>query len=327
MTTRNFAITGVGGFVAPRHLQAIRDTGHRVVAAVDPNDSVGILDRFGFEIRYFKEVERFERHLDKLRRASEDDRVHYVSICSPNHVHDAHVRLALRSGADALCEKPLVITPWNLDALEALEAETGRRVFTVLQLRLHPDLVALRDRLMAAGAGGRHQVDLTYITSRGPWYDVSWKGSESHSGGIAMNIGIHFFDLLLWLFGSVRSSVVHHREPRCASGRLELDRADVTWFLSVDVDDLPAGTRGTPAMPAARPATYRMIRVDGTEVEFSEGFTDLHTRVYEGALAGRGFGIADARASIELVHRIRTGVVDDGGTAVHPRLMARKGRR
>lgn len=327
MTTRNFAITGVGGFVAPRHLQAIRDTGHRVVAAVDPNDSVGILDRYGFDIRYFKETERFERYLDRLRRAPEAERVHYVSICSPNHLHDAHVRLALRNGADALCEKPLVITPWNLDALEAIEAETERRVFTVLQLRLHPDLMALRERLTASGAGVRHQVDLTYVTSRGPWYDVSWKGSEPHSGGIAMNIGIHFFDLLLWLFGGVRSSLVHHREPRCASGQLALDRADVTWFLSVDVDDLPAGSHGTPAHPAGRPATYRTIRVDDAEVEFSEGFTDLHTRVYEGVLAGRGFGIADARGSIELVHRIRTAAVEDGGARMHPRLLARKGRR
>ena len=315
----NFAITGVGGFVAPRHLQAIRDTGNRIVAAADPNDSVGILDRFGVEIRYFKEIERFDRYLDRLRRGPDSDRVHYVSVCSPNYLHDAHVRIALRNDADALCEKPLVVNPWNLDALEALEAETGRRVYTVLQLRLHPDLMALRDKLSAAGSGRRHQVELTYITSRGPWYDLSWKGSEAHSGGIAVNIGIHFFDLLLWLFGGVESSVMHHREPRCYSGQLTLQRADVSWFLSVDARDLPGVNE------KGRPGTYRMIRVDDETVEFSEGFTDLHTRIYAACLAGEGFGIADARPSIELVHRLRTAAVVEGGADVHPRLTARKG--
>lgn len=317
MAGLNFAITGVGGFVAPRHLKAVYDTGNRVVAATDPNDSVGILDRFGFDIRFFKEIERFDRHLDKLRRGPEEGRVHFVSICSPNYLHDAHARLALRNGADAICEKPLVINPWNLDALEALEAETGRRIYTVFQLRVHPDLIALRDRLLQDKSGRPHRVELTYVTSRGPWYDMSWKGSEQQSGGVAMNIGIHFFDLLLWLFGSVRSSIVTYKDERCYSGLLSLDRAEVTWFLSVDRRDLPAD--------ASKP-THRVIRVDDQEIEFSEGFNDLHTRVYEQAIKGTGFGIADARPSIELVHQMRTSnAVMPKGAAVHPRLAARTG--
>src|SRR5688572_13655052 len=215
---KNFAITGVAGFVAPRHLKAIADTGNRLVAAVDPHDAVGLLDRFGFDVRFFTEFERFDRHLEKLRRGSEAERVHYLSICSPNYLHDAHARLALRVGADAICEKPLVINPWNLDALQELEAETGKRVYTVLQLRQHPTLVALRDRLRSAG--GDHDVSLTYITARGGWYDVSWKGSVERSGGVATNIGIHFFDLLLWLFGPMETLDVHLREPKRVAGHL-----------------------------------------------------------------------------------------------------------
>jgi UDP-N-acetyl-2-amino-2-deoxyglucuronate dehydrogenase len=318
MITRNFAIVGVAGFVAPRHLKAIYDTGNRVVAAADPSDSVGILDRFGFDIRFFKDIERFDRHLDKLRRGPEERRVHFVSICSPNYLHDAHARIALRNGASAICEKPLVINPWNLDALEALEAETGQRIHTVLQLRVHPDLVALRERFAAGTDNRRHQVELTYVTSRGNWYDVSWKGSDQHSGGVALNIGIHFFDLLLWVFGGVQSCEVHHRDPRCYAGALTLARADVTWFLSVDRTDLPALDGKVPR------STYRMIRVDGNEIEFSEGFTDLHTRVYELSLRGKGFGIEDARPSIELVHAIRTAPVVTAGAAVHPLLAARR---
>lgn len=315
---KNFAITGVGGFVAPRHLRAIYDTGNRVVAAVDPNDSVGILDAFSYDIRFFREIERFDRHLDKRRREPSAERVHFVSICSPNYLHDAHARIALRNDADVICEKPLVVNPWNLDALEQMEAETGRRVFTVLQLRLHPDLVALRERLQTA-VGVRHTVQLSYVTSRGAWYDASWKGTEMHSGGVAANVGIHFFDLLIWLFGSVRDSEVHHRDARCFSGRLDLERADVTWFLSVDRHDMPV-----PATPG-RPATFRSITVDGVEVEFSEGFTDLHRRVYEACLQGRGFGIADARPSIEVVHRIRHEALTTAGEW-HPLLVARRNR-
>jgi UDP-N-acetyl-2-amino-2-deoxyglucuronate dehydrogenase len=299
MTMRNFAITGVAGFVAPRHLRAISDTGNRVVAAADPHDAVGLLDRFSFDTRFFTEIERFDRHLEKLRRGPEDERVHYVSICSPNYLHDAHIRLALRIGADAICEKPLVVNPWNLDALDELAAETGRRINTVLQLRLHPALVALKERLDQECSTAKHDVTLTYVTTRGRWYDVSWKGSEERSGGLVMNIGIHFFDLLIWLFGTVGHSELHLRQPRRLAGALELERARVRWFLSTDSSDLPFVPE-----PGGR-TTHRSITIDGADVEFSEGFNDLHTRVYENVLAGQGFSIADARPSIELAYRIR----------------------
>ena len=313
---KNFAMTGVAGYVAPRHLKAIQDTGNRLVAAIDPHDAVGILDRFSFDLRFFTEIERFDRHLEKLKRGPEEGRVHYVSICSPNYLHDAHIRVALRVGADAICEKPLVINPWNLDALADLEHETGRRIATVLQLRVHPQLIALREKLLGQ-AGRRHDVCLTYVTARGPWYEVSWKGVEERSGGIVTNIGIHFFDLLVWLFGEVRECEVHLRETRRAAGFIELERANVRWFLSTDVADLPFASQ-----PGVR-TTFRSITVDGDEVEFSEGFADLHTRVYEETLAGRGFGIADARPSIELTHRIRHApVLESAGADRHP-LLAR----
>jgi UDP-N-acetyl-2-amino-2-deoxyglucuronate dehydrogenase len=297
-SVRNFAVTGVAGFVAPRHLKAIKELGHRVVAATDPHDAVGLLDRFGLDVNFFTEFERFDRHLEKRRRGPEQDRVDFVSVCSPNYLHDAHIRLALRVGADAICEKPLVINPWNLDALTELETESGNRVYTVLQLRLHPDLIAVRERLRA-DTTKRHRVDLTYITSRGRWYDVSWKGVEERSGGVIMNIGIHFFDLLLWLFGPVQSSTVSSRERNKSAGHLELARADVNWKLSTDAADLPESAR-----QSGRP-TFRSLAVDGDTIEFSDGFVDLHTRVYEEILAGRGFGIEDARPSIDLANKIR----------------------
>jgi UDP-N-acetyl-2-amino-2-deoxyglucuronate dehydrogenase len=305
----NFAITGVAGFVAPRHLNAIRDTGHQLVAAVDPHDAVGILDRYSFNVRFFTEIERFDRHLEKLRRSSEADRVHYVSICSPNYLHDAHIRLALRAGANAICEKPIVINPWNLDPLQELERESGRRISTVLQLRVHPAVVAFRESLTRE-PDRRHQVTLSYITARGGWYDVSWKGSEERSGGIVTNIGIHFFDLLVWLFGPVQRSIVHVREMKKAAGTLELEHADVRWLLSADVADLPF----TPT-PGSR-TTFRSMTVDGAQLEFSDGFADLHTRVYEHVLAGEGFGIDDARPSIELTHQIRHAPLADPGAAL-----------
>lgn len=308
MSARNFAVTGVAGFVAPRHLKAIHDTGNRVVAAVDPHDAVGLLDRFGFDVRFFTEFERFDRHLEKLRRGSEAERVHYVTVCSPNYLHDAHMRAALRIGADAICEKPLVINPWNLDALQELEEETGRRVNTVLQLRLHPALVAFRERLLAAPSK-RHTVQLSYLTARGRWYDVSWKGVEERSGGIVVNIGIHFFDLLSWLFGPVERADVHLREPKRAAGTLALANADVQWYLSAEAQDLPFAP-----VPGSK-TTFRSIVVDGEQLEFSEGFTDLHTRVYEEVLAGRGFGIGDARPSIELSHRIRHAPITNAASA------------
>jgi UDP-N-acetyl-2-amino-2-deoxyglucuronate dehydrogenase len=312
--SRNFALTGAAGFVAPRHLKAIKDTGNRLVAAVDPHDAVGVLDKYFFDVRFFTEIERFDRHLEKLRRGIEAERVDYVSICSPNYLHDAHIRLALRVGAHAICEKPLVINPWNLDALQELERETGRRVNTVLQLRLHPQLVALRDRIRQARESTMHEVSLTYITARGRWYDVSWKGSDERSGGVVTNIGIHFFDLLLWLFGAATGCEVHLHEPRRMAGYLELERARVRWFLSTEAADLPF----TP-QPGTR-MTHRSITVDHAEVEFSDGFTDLHTRVYEEVLAGRGFGIDDSRPSIELSHRIRTTAAAPVAGHLHPSL-------
>lgn len=315
---KNFAITGVAGYIAPRHLQAIQATGNRVVAACDPHDAVGLLDRYSFDVRYFPEFERFDRHVEKLRRGPEENRVHYVTICSPNYLHDAHIRLALRVGADAICEKPLVINPWNLDALEELEHESGRRVATILQLRLHPQLLALREKLHRETKSARHEVELSYVTTRGRWYDVSWKGVEERSGGVAMNIGIHFFDMLLWLFGPVHEIAVHHRDPRRMAGALELERARVRWFLSTETADLPFKPE-----PGKR-TTHRSITVDGAEVEFSEGFTDLHTRAYEEILAGRAFGIRDARASIELVSRLRKAEVSAGEPATRHRLLSRR---
>jgi UDP-N-acetyl-2-amino-2-deoxyglucuronate dehydrogenase len=295
---RNFALIGAAGYVAPRHMRAIRDTGNRLVAAADPHDAVGVLDRWFLDVRYFPEIERLDRHLEKLRRGPEAERVHYVSICSPNYLHDAHVRLALRVGAKAICEKPLVINPWNLEQLAQLEAETRGEVRAILQLRHHPQLAALQERI-GSDAGRRHRVKLAYVTGRGQWYQASWKGNEERSGGLATNIGVHFFDLLLWLFGEARSVEVHESDRSTMSGLLALERADVEWLLSVDFARLPFA-----AAPGAQ-TTHRSMAIDGQEIEFSGGFEDLHTRAYEEILAGRGFGIADARPSIELVHRIR----------------------
>lgn len=308
---RNFAMTGVAGYVAPRHLKAIRETGNVLVAAVDPHDSVGVLDSFFPDAAFFTEFERFDRHLEKLRRAGRG--VDVLSVCSPNHLHDAHIRLALRVGADAICEKPLVLNPWNLDVLEDLEREFGRRVFTVLQLRLHPALLALKERL--AGSP-RRRVELTYVTARGPWYRYSWKGQPDRSGGVATNIGIHLFDLLLWLFGAPRRVEVHLAEAGRSAGFLDLKGADVTWFLSIEAADLPGG----PPVGPGSARTHRSIAVDGEAIDFTSGFADLHVRVYEETLAGRGTGIAEARPSIELTHAIRTAPAVRGEGDRHPRL-------
>ena len=296
--SKNFALTGAAGYIAPRHLKAIHETGNRLVAAVDPHDSVGILDQYFPDTAFFTEFERFDRHLERRRRGSDDGRVHYVSICSPNHLHDAHIRLALRVGADAICEKPLVLNPWNLDALADLEREYDHHIYTVLQLRVHPSLIALRDRLLST-PNERRQVKLRYITSRGTWYRYSWKGNLSRSGGIATNIGIHFFDMLMWFFGGVRRVELDQSDEMRMGGRLELERADVDWFLSIDRDDLPESTR-------EHSPTYRSITVDDEEIEFSAGFRDLHTVVYDRVLAGGGFTIDDARPSVELVHTLRS---------------------
>ena len=312
--SKNFAITGVGGYVAPRHLKAIKETGNSLVAAVDPADSVGILDRYFNDVAFFTEFERFDRHLEKLRRAGDDRRVHYVSICSPNYLHDAHCRFALRVGADAICEKPLVLNPWNIDALAELEQESGRKINTILQLRVHPALIALREKLRQEKPRDKHEVVLTYITSRGRWYLVSWKGQLDRSGGLATNIGIHLFDLLVWLFGSVQTNEVHLSQPTTAAGYLELERARVRWVLSIDRELLPD------TLKKSEQTTYRSITIDGHEVEFSEGFTDLHTEVYRRTLAGQGFGLDDARPSISLVHDLRVASSSGVTSRSHPLL-------
>lgn len=289
-------MTGAAGFIAPRHMKAILETGQNLIAALDPNDSVGIMDSYFPNADFFIEFERFDRHLEKLRR--EGRGVEFVSVCSPNYLHDAHIRMALRNHAHAICEKPIVLNPWNVDALSELESEFGRKVHTILQLRHHPAIIALRERY-AAVRDRMVDVDVTYITSRGKWYHRSWKGSIEKSGGVATNIGVHFFDMLGWIFGGLKASAVHRRQDDCASGVLELERARVRWFLSVNADHLPA------AQQAKGQRTFRSITVEGQEVEFSEGFADLHSASYREILAGRGFGLTDARPSVEVVHAIR----------------------
>ncbi|MFA5973350.1 MAG: Gfo/Idh/MocA family oxidoreductase [Lentimicrobiaceae bacterium] len=295
----NFGLIGAGGYIAPRHMKAIKDTGNILVAALDRYDGVGIMDSYFPEANFFTEPERFDRHLDKLRRKGPGFQIDYVSICSPNYLHDAHMRLALRNDAHAICEKPLVLNPWNLDALAEMEQETGKRIFTILQLRLHPAIIALRDKIAKGPTGKIYDVKLKYITSRGKWYQISWKGDLAHSGGIATNIGIHFFDMLTWIFGDVNENIVKIHESDQAAGTLKLEKANVDWHLSINADHLPAQAK------EKGNRTYRSITVDGEEVEFSEGFTDLHTRSYEQILAGNGFGLEDARKSIIIAQGIR----------------------
>lgn len=295
---QNFALIGAAGYVAPRHLRAIKETGHRLVAAVDPNDSVGVLDSYFPEAAFFVEFERFDRHLEKLRQKGET--LHYVSICSPNYLHDAHIRFGLRQGANVICEKPLVLNPWNAEALQRNEQETGKKVHTILQLRLHPVIQALREQISRAETSQKYDVDLTYITARGSWYYASWKGEMAKSGGVATNIGIHFFDMLIWIFGAVQKNTVHLHSHDRAAGYLELERARVRWFLSIDENTLPLAVREKGAR------TFRSIRINDQELEFSEGFTDLHSESYREILKGRGFGLVEALPSIALVHEIRT---------------------
>ena len=314
----NFAAIGVGGYVAPRHLKAIRDTGNNLIAAIDPFDSVGILDRYFYEVDFFTEIERFDRHLEKLRREKPiEEQIHYLSIMSPNYLHDAHCRLGLRLNLNVICEKPLVINPWNLDQLTAIEEESEGKINTILQLRVHPSLLKLKRKLEKERADEQHEVILSYITSRGPWYHASWKGNLEKSGGIATNIGIHFFDLLQWLFGKPGEIKVYLSELDRMSGYIELENAKVHWFLSVNKRDLPFSRK------PGEPKTYRSITVDGEEIEFSSGFTDLHTRVYENILAGKGFGIEDARTSIEMSHKIRTSKLSRLDDMAHPIIKGR----
>lgn len=295
----NFALIGASGFIAPRHMAAIKATGHQLIAALDPSDSVGIIDSYFPESSFFTEFERFDRHLDKLRRIGGAGKVEHMAICSPNYLHDSHIRFALRSDSDVICEKPLVLNPWNIDGLAEVERASGRKVNTILQLRVHPAIEALHQRFTAEPPASRkHEVDLTYITGRGLWYLHSWKGEEKKSGGIATNIGVHFFDMLGHLFGKLQENRVHLSEDARAAGYLEYEKARVRWFLSVDAADVPHSAAGQ--------RTYRSITIDGEEIEFSSGFTDLHTVSYERILAGKGYGLEASRSAIEVVSAIRT---------------------
>jgi len=288
---------GVAGFIAPRHLKAIKDTNSNLLAALDRFDSVGIMDSFFPDADFFVEFERFDRHLDKMKRKGQQ--IDYVSICTPNYLHDSHIRFALRHRADAICEKPLVLNPWNLDALMEIEKETGKRVNNIFQLRLHPSILALKDKIKNGPQDKIYDIDLSYITSRGHWYFTSWKAELSKSGGIATNIGVHFFDMLTWIFGDVQESVVHVSESKKASGFLYLKNARVRWFMSLDLNDVPKEIRDQGQR------TFRSIAVEGEEIEFSGGFSDLHTLSYIEILKGNGFGLEDARSSLNTVYNIR----------------------
>lgn len=297
MASKNFAIIGVAGYIAIRHLKAIKDTGNHLVAALDKFDSVGFIDSFFPEADFFVEFERFDRHVDKLRRAGKP--IDYVSICSPNYLHDSHIRFALRNGADAICEKPLVLNPWNIDGLQDFEKQTGKKVYNILQLRYHPSIIELKKKIDEARDSKIHDIDLSYITSRGKWYHYSWKGAIEKSGGIATNIGVHFFDMLTWIFGNVKENIVQVLTQDKAAGYLELEKARVRWFLSLDYDDIPEDQK----LQGQR--TFRSLKMDGKEIEFSDGFTDLHTTTYVEILKGNGYGLADAKNSIETVYTIR----------------------
>ena len=309
---KNFALIGAAGYIAPRHMKAIKDTGNRLVAAVDKSDSVGVLDSYFPDADFFTEFERFDRHIEKLRRGKSDRAVDYVSIASPNYLHDAHIRFALRVGADAICEKPLVLNPWNIDALAEIEKEFGKRVYSILQLRLHPAIQILKKKVFMQRPQTKHKIDLTYITGRGRWYFFSWKGDEAKSGGIATNIGVHFFDMLTWIFGPVEKNCIHLRTDDRASGFLELEMADVRWFLSLNCDDLPQEVR------AEGKRTYRCVSIDGIPLEFTEGFGDLHTRSYEEILKGNGFGLEENQLTIKIVHKIRGLSTDPTKGELHP---------
>ena len=294
---KTFAIIGVAGYIAVRHLKAIKDTGNILLAALDKFDSVGLIDSYFPDTAFFVEFERFDRHIDKLHRSNKS--IDFVSICSPNYLHDSHIRFALRSGADAICEKPVVLNPWNIDALKNFETETGKRVNNILQLRLHPSIIALKEKIAADTSNKIYDIDLSYITSRGKWYNYSWKGDEEKSGGIATNIGVHFFDMITWIFGNVKHNTVNLLRKDKAAGYLELERANVRWFLSIDYNDVPKDYK------EKGQRTFRSITVNGEEVEFSEGFTELHTQSYKSILNGKGFGLDDSRISVETVYNIR----------------------
>ena len=295
---KNFALIGAAGYIAPRHMKAIRDTKNNMLAAFDKGDSVGVIDSYFPNADFFVEFERFDRHIEKLKY-EKDLFLDFVSICSPNYLHDAHIRFALRSGADAICEKPLVLNPWNIDKLKRVEENTGKKIYNILQLRVHPSIIALKEKVKNAKKDKKFEVDLTYLTSRGHWYYTSWKGDHSKSGGIATNIGVHFYDMLSWIFGDIQENKVHIHEKDRAAGYLEFENARVRWFLSINSDYLPKNIK------KKGQTTFRSITIDGEELEFSGGFTDLHTMVYQDILNGKGYGLDAARTSIEIVHDIR----------------------
>ena len=295
---KDFALIGAAGYIAPRHLKAIKNTSNNLLAAYDPFDSVGIMDSYFPNADFFVEFERFDRHIDKLRRRGK--KIDFVSVCSPNYLHDSHIRFGLRSNADVICEKPIVLSPWNIDALEEIENESGKHIYSILQLRLHPAIIALREKVLNGPEDKIYDVDLTYLTSRGHWYFTSWKGNIDKSGGIATNIGVHFYDMLTWVFGAVKKNIVNIHSTDRAAGYLELERARVRWFLSINYDTIPEEIK------AQGKRTYRSIKIEGEELEFSDGFTDLHTTSYEGILAGNGFRIGETRTAIEIVHDIRS---------------------
>ncbi|MCQ2280754.1 MAG: Gfo/Idh/MocA family oxidoreductase [Bacteroidales bacterium] len=295
----NFALIGAAGYIAPRHMQAIKDTGNQLVAMLDKSDSVGIIDRYFPDAALFLETERFDRHLYRLSKKGDGQQVDYVSICSPNYLHDAHIRLALRNGADAICEKPLVLNTWNLDGLEDIEQDTGKKIYHILQLRLHPSVIKLKEKIDNGPKDKVYDIDLTYITGRGCWYYYSWKADMAKSGGITTNIGVHFFDMLTYIFGTVKENIVHYKSASVAAGYLQLQRARVRWFLSLDANFVPSEVR------AAGKSTYRSILIDNEVFEFSDGFTDLHTEAYRKILGGEGFGLQDARNYVEICQNIR----------------------
>jgi UDP-N-acetyl-2-amino-2-deoxyglucuronate dehydrogenase len=295
---KNFALIGAAGYIAPRHMKAIKDTGNNLLAAFDKNDSVGVIDSYFPNSDFFVEFERFDRHIEKLKY-DQNLFLDFVSICSPNYLHDAHIRFALRSGADAICEKPLVLNPWNVDKLMHVEEKTGRKIYNVLQLRVHPSIIALKQKVEKESRKAKFEVDLTYLTSRGHWYQTSWKGDSDKSGGIATNIGVHFYDMLSWIFGNVQENVVHIHEKDRAAGYLEFENARVRWFLSINAKYLPEKVK------SKGQTTFRSIVIDGQELEFSGGFTDLHTMVYKDILDGGGYGLDAARTAIDIVHEIR----------------------
>lgn len=294
---KNFSIIGVAGYIAPRHLKAIKDTGNNLVSAYDKNDSVGIMDSFFPKASFFTEQELFDRHNSKLK--DKGDKIDYVSICTPNYLHDAHTRYGLRLGADVICEKPVVLNPWNIDALTKIEEETGHHAYTILQLRLHEAIIALKKKVDEGPKDKIYDIDLTYITSRGYWYYASWKGEVRKSGGIATNIGVHFYDMLSWIFGEVKKNIVHVSSHDRVAGYLEFEKARVRYFLSINAETLPENA------VEGEKRTYRTIMIDGNEFEFSQGFTELHTKSYERILAGEGFRIGEARRCIDIVYQIR----------------------